>query len=127
MYRGTRLPSLVGRYVFGDITTGRIWYADLKEMLAADDENPATLANLHSLQVRLDDPAGRLFETMFPAVLAAYTKRGGTDADLPGRSTVSGPGRADIRFAVDAAGELYVLSKADGMIRAVTGETPARN
>jgi len=127
VYRGTRLPSLVGRYVFGDITTGRIWYADLKEMLAADDENPATLANLHSLQVRLDDPAGRLFETMFPAVLAAYTKRGGTDADLPGRSTVSGPGRADIRFAVDAAGELYVLSKADGMIRAVTGETPARN
>ena len=68
---------------------------------------------------------------MFPVVLGAYTTRGGTDADLPGHSTVSGPGRADIRFAVDAAGELYILSKADGMIRVVTGvssvATPARN
>ena len=124
VYRGTRLPSLVGKYVFGDITTGRIWFADLKEMLAADDTNAATLATARPLQVRLDDPAGRQFETMFPVVLAAYTARGGTDADLPGRSTVSGPGRADIGFASDAAGELYILSKADGLIRAVTGVTP---
>lgn len=123
VYRGTRLPSLVGKYVFGDITTGKIWFADLKEMLAADDTNAATLATAHPLQVRRDEPAGRLFETMFPVVLAAYTARGGTDADLPGRSTVSGPGRADIRFAVDAAGELYILSKSDGMIRAITGVT----
>jgi hypothetical protein len=127
VYRGTRLPSLVGKYVFGDITTGRIWFADLKEMLAADDTNPATLATAHSLQVRLDDPASQTFQTMFPVVLAAYTARGGTDGDLPGRSTVSGPGRADIGFASDAAGELYILSKADGMIRAVTGVGPARN
>jgi glucose/arabinose dehydrogenase len=133
VYRGARLPSLAGKYIFGDITTGRIWFADLKEMLAADDTNAATLATAHPLQVRRDDPAGtpRLSETMFPVVLAAYTARGGTDADLPGRSTISGPGRADIRFAVDAAGELYILSKSDGMIRAVTGVTavaaPARN
>ena len=130
VYRGTRLPSLVGKYVFGDITTGRIWFADLKEMLAADDRNAATMATLQPLQVRWDDPgdlpdAGpQLFPRMFPVVLAAYTRRGGTDADLPGRSTVSGPGRADIRFAVDAAGELYILSKGDGMIRAVTGVVP---
>jgi hypothetical protein len=32
---------------------------------------------------------------------------------------VSGPGRADIRFAADASGELYLLSKVDGMIRAL--------
>jgi hypothetical protein len=31
------------------------------------------------------------------------------------------PGRADIRLAVDATGELYVVSKTDGMIRAVVG------
>ena len=130
VYRGTLLPSLVGKYVFGDITTGRIWFADLKEMLTADDTNPATLARTHALQVRWDDPADspdrgpQLFPTMFPVVLKAYTARGGTDPDLPGRSTVSGPGRADIRFAVDAAGELYILSKADGMIRAVTGDHP---
>lgn len=137
VYRGALIPSLAGKYVFGDITTGKIWYADLTEMLAADDGNPATLARLHPLQVRWDAPADspdrgpRLFESMFPVVLAGYTARGGTDADLPGRATVSGSGRADIRFAVDAAGELYVLSKPDGMVRAVTGlmpvAAPARN
>jgi hypothetical protein len=99
-------------------------------MLAADDGNAATLATAHGLQVRWDDPADspdrgpQLFPTMFPGVLPAYRVRGGTDADLPGRATVSGPGRADIQFAVDAAGELYILSKADGMIRAVTAVTP---
>jgi hypothetical protein len=130
VYRGRLLQSLAGKYVFGDITTGKIWFADFREMLAADDGNPATLAPLRALQVRWDDPrdapdAGlRLFPTMFPVVLAAYMARGGTDKDLPGRATVSGPGRADIGFAVDAAGELYVLSKADGVIRAVTGVTP---
>ena len=126
VYRGRLLPSLAGKYVFGDITTGKIWVVDVREMLAADDGNPSTLAALRPLQVRWDDPrdapdAGpRLFPTMSPVVLAAYTARGGTDADLPGRATVSGPGRADIRFSVDAAGELYILSKVDGMIREVT-------
>ena len=130
VYRGSLLESLRGKYIFGDITTGRIWFADFTEMLAADDGNPSTVATLHSLQVRWDDPgdvpdAGpKLFPTMFRVVLAAYTARGGQDPDLPGTSTVSGPGRADIRFAVDAAGELYILSKADGMIRAVTGVEP---
>jgi len=38
---------------------------------------------------------------------------------LPGRATVSGSGRADAQVAVDAEGELYILSKTDGMIRAV--------
>ena len=56
-------------------------------------------------------------------VLTAYKARGGMDPDLPGQSTVSGPGRADIRFGVDAAGELYLLSKVDGMIRAVVAAT----
>ena len=137
VYRGTHLQPLRGQFVFGDITTGKIWFADLKEMLAADDTNPATLARVHPLQLRWDNPADspdrgpQLFPTMFPVVLAGYKARGGTDPDLPGRSTVSGPGRADIRFAVDAAGELYLLSKADGMIRLVTAVTrnaaPARN
>jgi hypothetical protein len=34
---------------------------------------------------------------------------------------VSGDGRADAHVAVDAAGELYIFSKTDGMIRAVVG------
>jgi len=51
----------------------------------------------------------------------AYFARGGRLPDLPGRGTVSGLGRADVHVAVDGAGELYLFSKTDGMIRAVVG------
>jgi hypothetical protein len=30
-------------------------------------------------------------------------------------------GQSDIRFALDTDGELYILSKSDGMIRSVVG------
>ena len=53
VYRGKRIPALQGTLVFGDITTGRIWYAQMKEVLAADDGNPLTLAPLHELSTRL--------------------------------------------------------------------------
>ena len=116
VYRGAALPALRGRYVFGDITTGRLWYADLAEMIAADDGRPGTLARLHELKIRWN---GETYATMFPIVETAYHARGGKDPNLPGSSTVSVDGRADIRFAIDASGELYILSKSDGMIRAV--------
>ncbi len=129
VYRGKALPALRGKYIFGDISTGRIWYADYKEMLAADDTNPASLAALHDVHLKWNPPgeaAGRVYPSAFPVVLAAYKARGGVDPDLPGQSTVSGPGRADIRFAVDADGELYLLSKVDGMIRAVVAAATSR-
>ena len=125
VYRGKALPALRGKFIFADISTGRIWYADYKEMLAADDTNPATLAALHDVHLKWNGPgesakaAGRVYPSAFPVVLAAYQARGGVDPDLPGQSTVSGPGRADVRLAVDADGELYLLSKVDGMIRAM--------
>lgn len=107
VYRGKRLPALEGTLVFGDITTGRIWYARMKDVLAADDGNPLTLAPLHELRTRL---RAQVEET--------YRRRGGRIEGLPGRGAVAGPGRVDIRLAEDDDGELYVLSKADGMIRA---------
>jgi hypothetical protein len=116
VYRGSALPLLRGKYVFGDITTGRLWYADLAELVAANDGKPDTMARLHELKIRWN---GQTYATMFAIVEAAYHARGGKDPNLPGTSTVSGDGRADIRFAIDAAGELYILSKSDGVIRAV--------
>ena len=94
--------------VFGDITTGRLWYAQMKEVLAADDGNPATLAPLHELGTRLRALSEETFR-----------KRGGEGTSLPGRGAVAGAGRVDIRLTEDAAGELYVLTKGDGMIREV--------
>jgi hypothetical protein len=139
VYRGSKIPELVGKYIFGDITTGAIYYADFEDMLAADDGNPSTLAKIRSLNISWNnpnDPAGeQLFGTlttssairgpMFQIIEDAYEDRGGLDPDLPGGANVTGTfGRADIRLAADNDGELYVLSKSDGMIRAIVGTLP---
>jgi glucose/arabinose dehydrogenase len=110
IYRGKRIPALKGRLVFGDITTGRVWYAEMKDVLGADDGNATTLAPLHELDAGLR----RLVEGTFRA-------RGGRGDMLPGAAAVSGRGRVDVRFAEDNAGELYLLTKSDGMIREVVG------
>lgn len=126
VYRGTRVPALQGKYIFGDITTGQILCADLTALVAADDGNPATLAAFQRVQILWDNPrtpAGlESYSRMYEIVASEYHARGGPDNNLPGSATVSdltGGGRADIRLAVDVAGELFLLSKSDGMIRAV--------
>jgi hypothetical protein len=129
LYNGKLIPALRGKYIFTDVTTGRIWYADYKELLAADDGNPDTMAERHEIRIRWNNPhdtpdAGpKVYDTMFPIAEAAYQFRGGKDPDLPGVSLVSGKGRADAQLGVDAAGELYILTKTDGVLRAVVGET----
>jgi hypothetical protein len=50
---------------------------------------------------------------------ATFRRRGGRGENMPGRGAVAGPGRLDLRLAEDNDGELYVLTKADGMIREV--------
>jgi hypothetical protein len=47
--------------------------------------------------------------------------RGGQGDTLAGAGVVSGRGRVDLRFAEDSGGELYILTKSDGMIRQVMG------
>jgi hypothetical protein len=42
---------------------------------------------------------------------------------LPGIALVSGSGRADAHVAVDGAGELYIFTKTDGVLRVVTALT----
>jgi glucose/arabinose dehydrogenase/mono/diheme cytochrome c family protein len=107
VYRGKRIPALKGKLLFADITTGHVWYADMKDVLAADDGNPATLAQMHEVDAGLR----RLAEDTFRA-------RSGRGDALPGTAAVAGR-RVDVRFAEDNAGELYVLTKSDGMIRQV--------
>ena len=129
LYNGKAVPALRGKYIFNDITTGRIWYADYKEMLAADDGDPGTMAERHEVKISWKDPhatgdaGARVYDTMFPIAEAAYHVRGGKDPDLPGTSLVSGTGRADAQLAIDAAGELYIFTKTDGLLRAVVGGT----
>lgn len=125
VYNGKAIPSLRGKYVFTDLTTGRIWYAEYKDMLAADDGKAGTMAAIHEVRLLWNDPhdspdAGKkIYESMFPIVEAAYHARGGLSPRLPGGADLVMGGRADVRFSIDANGELYLYSKGDGVIRAV--------
>jgi hypothetical protein len=108
IYRGRRILDLRGRLVFGDITTGRVWHAAMTDVLGADDGDPATVAAFEEVEAGLR----RITEETFRA-------RGGRGEALPGAAAVAGRGRVDMRFAEDEAGELYILTKSDGMIRQV--------
>jgi mono/diheme cytochrome c family protein len=114
VYRGKLIPALRDKLVFGDITTGRIWYANRADVLAADDGNPTTMAPFYEMD------AGRRQLTE-----QKYGERGGQGEALPGMAMVAGRGRVDLRFAVDNDGELYILTKSDGMIRKMVGARAA--
>jgi mono/diheme cytochrome c family protein len=109
-YRGKLIPALREKLVFGDITTGRIWYANRADVVDAEDGDPKTVAPIYEMDTSLR----RVVEE-------AYRARGGKTPALPGMGAVSGPGRVDLRFAEDNDGELYILTKSDGMIRKVVG------
>ena len=128
LYNGKLIPELRGKYIFGDITTGKFWYADYKEMLATDsDGNPATQARFYPIKFAWDNPndspdAGKkIYDSMWPINEAVYHERGGQAEGLPSRQKVANQGRADARLAMDGTGELFIYSKSDGMIRQVVG------
>ena len=87
VYRGSALPELYGKYLFGDIPSGRVFVVD------ADDLAEGQMATIE--EVHFVDPEGN------PTALLLET----------------GGSRADLRFGINAAGELFILTKADGKIR----------
>jgi glucose/arabinose dehydrogenase len=131
VYHGTKIPQLIGKYVFGDISTGRLFYTDYSVLLAQDAENggngnPATMPAIHELQVYSNGSEMRVFDI----VRNRFDLRndGVADGDhLPGQANNTdgndpygmayGGGRADIRWALGTDNELYLISKSDGMIR----------
>lgn len=128
VYRGSKFPALAGKYITGDIASGDVYIADYAAMLAADDGNPATLAAFQKVTLRWDTPLDsdttpETYGRMREIVEDGYQYRGGPANNLPGTALVSGTGRADIRFAWDASGEIYILSKSDGAIRRVVSVT----
>ena len=40
IYRGSRIPALKGKLLFGDITTGHVWYADMADVLRRRRRQP---------------------------------------------------------------------------------------
>ena len=143
-YRGKLMPQLRGKLIFNDMTTGRIFYTDLAEMIATHGQRNHQ-AQIHELQIMYKSPYDASNPTavkrrMFDIVAETYAHKGGTPAQdrvLPGAAAATtgwrdpdhkqpktdpegvayGGGRADVRIAVGGDGEIYVLSKSDGMIR----------
>jgi hypothetical protein len=153
VYRGKVLPQLVGKYIFTDLPTGRMFYTDLVEMIAAGGiQNKA--AEVHEIQIMYKSPYDTLDKTavkrrIYDIVADAFTHKEGVglkNTVLPSASASVGGfrdgvmrenkfdtygvpyggGRADVRLAVDGNGELYVLSKSDGMIRKLEGMVTPR-
>ncbi len=146
VYRGTKIPSLVGKYVFGDIPNGRLFYVDYAQLLAQEAKNggfgdPLSMPQVHEMQVMYSGSQIRVFDLVRDTFdLRNETPNGSTsftgidDNDrLPGDATSTDTvdpygvdyrqtgqaigGRADIRLAMGPDNELYLISKSDGMIR----------
>ena len=92
VYRGSAVPSLVGRYVFGDYGSGRVWYVDenvstgARTMVQIADTN----LSIGSFGQTLD---GEVFIIDLPnGTLSRFTPMGATDAGTPFPATLSATG-----------------------------------
>jgi hypothetical protein len=147
VYRGKLMPQMVGKYIFSDMTTGRLFYSDLAEMIATKRLR-GKQAPIHEIQVMYKSPYDQTAQApvrrrMYDIVAEAYAHKDGI-ADpathkgvLPGDARLVGGwagkkfeegkmdpygvpyggGRADVRLSMGGDGEIYIMSKSDGMIR----------
>ena len=147
VYRGKLMPQMRGKYIFNDMTTGRIFYADLNELLATHGERNHQ-AQIHEIQIVYKSPdappdSKPVNQRVYSILVENFARKGGKllpDHVLPGgglatsgwtdpehkhpktdpEGVVYGGGRADVRVVMAGDGELYMLSKSDGMIRKFT-------
>jgi Glucose / Sorbosone dehydrogenase len=120
VYRGKRWPQLQGAVVFGDITSGRLFYARMADLISATDGNPATLAPYSEITTNL--PAlvkERLLANPPPPPPQPPPGRAGGPGAAPGGPPGPRPLRIELRIATDEAGEIYLLTKSHGVIRRV--------
>jgi glucose/arabinose dehydrogenase len=118
VYRGKKWPALQGSVVFGDITSGRIFYAGMADLIDAADGNPATLAPYTEIKTELPElalaRAGKRVPQPATSATPATPARQGARGGFPPR-----PPRVDLRLATDSDGEIYLMTKSDGVIRRI--------
>jgi len=147
VYRGKLLPQMVGKYLFTDISTGRLFYTDLAEMIATHRVR-GKQAPIHEIQIMYKSPYDASVKSpekrrMYDIVKNAFAHKDGLPSPntvlpegsrttggwrgkifMPAKSdpygVMYGGGRADVRMSMGGDGEIYVLSKSDGMIRTLT-------
>ena len=89
VYRGRQVPELTGKYIFGDLASGALFYADAQ-----------------SLEAGAKTPIFKL--RIFYHGAETTIAKGVLMSD-----------RVDLRFGLGEDGEIYVLTKTDGEIRKV--------
>jgi hypothetical protein len=93
VYEGSAIAELQGKFVFTDIVRGRVFYIDTHDL------TPGRYSEIKELRLSFDGQERHL-------------------ADVTGMDNSYMPGkRVDLRMGIDALGELYLLTKADGWIR----------
>ena len=92
VYRGD-LPDLTGRYVFGDLVDGRVFWSEAEQMT----QERTNEAVVHEMQL-WDTDGNRLRMADF-----------------------AGDQRVDLRFGTDSDKNLYLLAKANGTVWKVVG------
>jgi hypothetical protein len=111
-YHG-RIAALRGKFVFGDIPTGRVFVSDLAAMKKADDGIPKTVAPVEEVQLYIRDASGKRVDVSFK--------------DLVEKTMGRSVPRADLHISRSRDGELFLTSRQDGMIRMlVAGEDGAQ-
>ena len=84
-YWGSAIPQLKGKYLFGDIPSGKLFYIDMADI------HQGKQAPIRRWQITINKTPQTLRD-------------------------VCGSDRVDLHFARDAAGEMYIFTKADGRI-----------
>jgi glucose/arabinose dehydrogenase len=84
------IPQLKGKFLFGDIPTGRLFYINTKDI------KHGSAAPIHEWQISINGSVRKL-------------------------SDLCGDERVDLHFGKDSAGEIYILTKADGKVYRIVG------
>jgi hypothetical protein len=101
-YHG-RIAALKGKFVFGDIQTGRVFVSDVAAMKKADDGIPRTVAPVEEVQLYVRDASGKRTDVAF--------------RDLIEKAMGAKVARTDLHISHTRDGELLLTSRQDGMVR----------
>jgi len=91
VYRGSAFPALQGKYVFGDIVQGWVFYTNEAQMVRGGALAPLYRMNIYN-----------------------------SSNQLVTMKTLAGDDRVDLRFGMDRNGDLYLMAKANGRLWKVT-------
>jgi hypothetical protein len=106
-YHGS-IAALNGKFVFGDVPSGRVFASDLAAMKKADDGIPSTVAPVEEVQLYMRDASGKRVDVSF--------------RELVEKTMGQSVARADLHIGRGRNGELFLTSRQDGMIRMLVPE-----